>query len=279
MSGRPVYSHPEQQDALNATPGPSRLEDFEHDWYIRVKFQYQDLKRADRAAAIVKMESEVVTLFDRLHSALAAYNIKLWPERLVDDTDESDDERCTCYWVLGLPTFPPSDLAASKHLLREWQISFKDEALPIKYMVQARFIPRKVFMQHTMSPVGNKAIPQDTRRSGDTFKKIPGSNPHQIRRQFLQHVMGSDGTQDRKIEPSIKLRPAKEVLKKLKNDPMANPDDYVIGYIDRKAGILEKPISAWESFDQEDLIAYFRQASEDRIIWDRAKKIDHLFAS
>ena len=68
MSGRPVCSHPEQQDALHATPEPSRLEDFEYDWYIRVKFQYQDLKRADRAAAIVKMESEVVTLFDSKHS-------------------------------------------------------------------------------------------------------------------------------------------------------------------------------------------------------------------
>ena len=64
MSDWPAYPHPEQQDALNAAPEPSRLEDFEHDWYIRVKFQYHDLKRADRTAAIAKMESEVVALFD-----------------------------------------------------------------------------------------------------------------------------------------------------------------------------------------------------------------------
>jgi hypothetical protein len=144
-------------------------------------------------------------------------------------------------------------------------------------MIQARFIPRKVFLQQTLLPIGDGNITQDSRRSGDSFKKFPRSNPHQIRRQFLQHVIGFDNSQGTNTESPVKLRSAKEVLKKLQNDPMINLDDYVVGYIDRKAGILEKFISAWRSFDQEDLIAYFRQVSEDRVVWDRVEKIDYLF--
>jgi uncharacterized protein (UPF0248 family) len=104
-------------------------------------------------------------------------------------------------------------------------------------------------------------------------------DPHQIRRQFLQHVMGSDGHQGRNNEPSIKLRAAKDIIKKLMYDPTYDPENHVIGYIDRKAGILEQSISTWESFHQEDLIAYFRELSEDRIVWDRAMKIGRPSAS
>jgi hypothetical protein len=179
--------------------------------------------------------------------------------------------------MLGLPTCHPSDLAVLKQCLREWQTGFEDLSLTTKTTIQARFIPRKVFLQQTLLPVGDGNITQDARRSGDSFKKIPGSNPHQICRQFLQHVMGFDKSQGTNGESSVKLRSAKEVLKKLQNDPMINSDDYLVGYIDRKAGILEKSISVWRGFDQEDLIAYFRQVSEDRVVWDRVKKIDYLF--
>jgi uncharacterized protein (UPF0248 family) len=181
--------------------------------------------------------------------------------------------------VLGLPTIPSSDLAVSKQHLREWQGHASTQSTQTGPLVEAKFIPRKVFIQQTLLPAEDEDLPKEARRSGSTFKKIPGSNPHQIRRQFLKHVMGSDGAEGQTNETSVKLRPAKDILKKFKYDPTFDSNDYVIGYIDRKAGILEKPVTAWESFQQEDIVAYFRQVSEDRIIWDRAKKIDRLAAA
>jgi uncharacterized protein (UPF0248 family) len=214
---------------------------------------------------------------------LPAYNLHLWPQRLVDAADEGNDETCICYWVIGLPTIPPPELSISKQFLREWQgviaHDFSSDNSTSKNTVQTRFIPRKVFLQQALIPSGSEGLPKDDRQFGDTFKKISGSNPHQIRRQFLQHVMGSEGTKDRNHQPSCKLRPAKDVLNRLRYDPTCDIDDYVIGYIDREAGILEKSIPSFENFDQEDHIAYFKQVSKDRIIWDRAKKIDRLFAS
>jgi uncharacterized protein (UPF0248 family) len=214
-----------------------------------------------------------------LQAALPEHDIKLWPTRLVDPADKSKDQAYTCYWVLGLPTVPSSDLAVSKQHLREWQGHASAQSTQTNHVVQAKFIPRKVFIQLTLLPAEDEDLPKESRRSGNTFKKIPGSNPHQIRRQFLKHVMGSDGSEGQMNEPSVKLRPAKDVLKKLKYDPAFDVNDYVIGYIDRKEGILEMPVTAWESFQQEDIVAYFRQVPEDRIIWDRAKKIDRLTAA
>lgn len=211
-----------------------------------------------------------------LQTALPDQDIRLWPTRLVDPANISNDQTNTYYWVLGLPTIPSSDLAVSKQHLREWQGNASNQSGQTNNVVQTKFMPRKAFFQQALLPADDEDLPKETRRPGDTFKKIPGSNPHQIRRQFLNHVMGSDRSGSQTNEPSVKLRPAKDILKKLKHDPAFNSNDYVIGYIDRKAGILEKPVMAWESFQQEDIVAYFRQVSEDRIVWDRAKKIDRL---
>lgn len=87
--------------------------------------------------------------------------------------------------------------------------------------------------------------------------------------------MGYDGLEQEK-KPTVKLRPAKQVLSRLRHDSTCNLEDYVIGYIDRKAGILEKPASKWDNFEPDDHIAYFKQISQNDIVWDRFKKIDKL---
>jgi uncharacterized protein (UPF0248 family) len=114
-----------------------------------------------------------------------------------------------------------------------------------------------------------------------TFKKKKGSNPKEVRRQFLQHTMGASGSGSESSTTnsslSGKLRPAKDVLQRLKYDPEYNVADYVVGCIDRKAGILEKKVENWKSFDEEELIAYFKDVKSNEIVWDRARKIDLIF--
>jgi hypothetical protein len=114
-----------------------------------------------------------------------------------------------------------------------------------------------------------------------TFKKIKGSNPKEVRRQFLQHTMGASESglksSTTNSSSSGKLRPAKYVLQRLKHDSEYNAADYVVGCIDRKAGILEKKVKDWKSYDEEELIAYFKDVTSNEIVWDRARKIDLVF--
>ena len=117
--------------------------------------------------------------------------------------------------------------------------------------------------------------------SGETFKKKQGSNPQQVRQQFLRHAMGAGahkepGEQGRELK--AKLRPFREILNKLRYDAAYNVEDYVVGYIDRKAGILEVSVSAWNGGKRgEDVVAYVKGVRPiERIVWDRARRIDLL---
>jgi uncharacterized protein (UPF0248 family) len=80
-----------------------------------------------------------------------------------------------------------------------------------------------------------------------------------------------------------KLRPALDVLSRLKHDSALDLDDYVVGYTDRHAGIQEKAAGEWvsESTDEEWIpqgrIQYFKRVSDGKRVWDRATKYDCVF--
>lgn len=63
-------------------------------------------------------------------------------------------------------------------------------------------------------------------------------------------------------------------MKRLKFDARYDTTEYVVGFIDRKAGILEKPVDAWGEYDEEELIAYIKNVSIGKIVWDKANKVD-----
>lgn len=143
-------------------------------------------------------------------------------------------------------------------------------------------------------------MPEAHRKAAAKFKKIPGSSPGQIRAQFLQHVMSpqeSSSSSSASQPTSTKIRPLKDVLNRIQFDPGYNINDYVIGYIDRKAGILEMPVREWVGgkgkWVTEDCVAYFKEMvkgggkdgeeenwngkEEGEIVWDRAAKRDWIF--
>lgn len=212
---------------------------------------------------------------------LSPDEVLLWPQQLIDGSDERDTNTHICYWLIGFPSISQSNLPQARKIVKDWQDSMLQdaqwEARDIKSTATAKFIPRKVLLQRNFE-VDEVALkdPAAT-RSGKDFKKIKGSNPRQVRQQFLQHAMGQEKDEAEHRKETAKLRPVKEVLKRLRYDSKYNVEDYVVGYIDRKAGILEKPVSEWQDFDQEELVAYFKNVSEDLIVWDRARKLDWIF--
>ncbi|RDW90911.1 hypothetical protein BP5796_02076 [Coleophoma crateriformis] len=267
---------------------------FDYDYYLRVRVELHNGTQPDQCEELEEIESRVRCLSQGLESRLAPSQIRLWPRRLVDCRDEQDVKNHKCYWLIGLPKFTSTDFASARQLLHEWQnetpgdtvgISSKTERSK-KMVVQARFLPRELFLEHDFKediqrleqePVAETDRQDLRKRSAKIFKKAPSSNPQQVRQQFLQHVMGYEKDDADKHEPSGKLRPIKEVLNRLKYDSNYDPNDYVIGYIDRKAGMLEKPVPLWEEFEQIDLVAYFKFRPENRVVWDRVRKIDDIF--
>jgi uncharacterized protein (UPF0248 family) len=82
-----------------------------------------------------------------------------------------------------------------------------------------------------------------------------------------------------------KLRPATDVLNRLRWDPSHDAADYLIGYEDRFLGTKEMPLEHWkgEQTDEEFIplhrIVYFRRRADGEIVWDRRTRKDVIFAS
>ena len=95
--------------------------------------------------------------------------------------------------------------------------------------------------------------------------------------------------QTQKSKPS--LRPAKDILSRIRHDPALNESDFIVGYIDRHAPeMMEMDVSTWkggvadvtdEEWIPQHRIMYFRKKGDEegRRVWDRATRLDRLFGS
>ena len=93
--------------------------------------------------------------------------------------------------------------------------------------------------------------------------------------------------QTQKSKPS--LRPAKDILSRIRHDPALDQSEYVVGYHDRHSDVMEMDVSSWkgggdftdEEWIPQHRILYFRRKDEgdERKIWDRATRLDRLFGS
>lgn len=114
----------------------------------------------------------------------------------------------------------------------------------------------------------------------DFFGSQPLSGPSRNR---LNSGTGTSGVSEPKSKH--KLRPAIDVLTRLRWDPNIDPSDYIVGYEDRFLGARETPIDRWKSeqtdeeFIPQHRILYFRRKSDGVKVWDRESRRDELFGS
>ncbi|KAH7364764.1 hypothetical protein BKA65DRAFT_573286 [Rhexocercosporidium sp. MPI-PUGE-AT-0058] len=101
------------------------------------------------------------------------------------------------------------------------------------------------------------------------------------------HLASTNTTKSSKPTKAPKttpLRPAHEIIARIKWDPDLNIANYMIGYEDRFIGVKEMELGKWksESTDEEFIpmhrVVWIRLKDGD-IVWDRRKKIDGFFGS
>ena len=86
--------------------------------------------------------------------------------------------------------------------------------------------------------------------------------------------------------PRSRLRPALDILNRLRFDGKYAVDDYVIGYEDRHAGIMEMPVTSWkasdstlEEFIPQSRIVYYKRKGDGVEVWNRRTRLDTIFGS
>ena len=82
------------------------------------------------------------------------------------------------------------------------------------------------------------------------------------------------------------LRPAQDILSRLRHDPALSSQSFSIGYLDRHApDVMEMPLDKWnngdvtdEEFIPQHRILWFRRNEDGVKVWDRRERIDMIFA-
>jgi uncharacterized protein (UPF0248 family) len=85
---------------------------------------------------------------------------------------------------------------------------------------------------------------------------------------------------------SKSLRPAQDIISRIKWDPSLSENDFLIGYEDRFVGVKETELGRWKSeqTDEEFIpmhrIVWVRRKGEGgEKVWDRRGKVDLVFGS
>ena len=83
------------------------------------------------------------------------------------------------------------------------------------------------------------------------------------------------------------LRPAQDILSRLRYDPALSSQNFTIGYLDRHAPeVMEMPLDNWkggdvtdEEFIPQHRIVWFKRNEDGIKVWDRKERLDLLFGS
>lgn len=83
------------------------------------------------------------------------------------------------------------------------------------------------------------------------------------------------------------LRPAQDILSRLRHDPQFASQSFTIGYIDRHSPeVMELPLSSWkggdvthEEFIPLHRILWFKRDADGKKVWDRKERLDEIFGS
>ncbi len=96
-----------------------------------------------------------------------------------------------------------------------------------------------------------------------------------------QRVLDSSNT------PGRSLRPALDVLSRLRHDPIFSSEAFTIGYHDRHSPeVMELPLASWkagevtdEDFIPQHRILWFKSDADGKKVWDRKERYDEIFGS
>ena len=95
----------------------------------------------------------------------------------------------------------------------------------------------------------------------------------------------SPGKTGSKAGTAKKLRPATDILNRLRWDPNLDSGDHIVGYEDRFLGTREIALDRWkteatdEEFIPQHRILYFRRRNDGVVVWDRETRRDDIFGS
>ncbi|KAF2657831.1 hypothetical protein K491DRAFT_676952 [Lophiostoma macrostomum CBS 122681] len=270
-----------------------------HDSYAQINIQYWGRSLAKGKGLVGWVESRSLSLVVDIHKSLPDLSVRIWPARFTDlESSDTVQYYQGCY-LIGLSRKFCADTYANK----------EDKVLAKQSLLQtfSRFLDQlhaedKYYDSSTswigislVKPSDVKDLRLDSRDWGDYEADLGEDSEDEVEIGENQDDDDSPASQKLplRIAPSSsntpvstkKLRPASDILNRLRWDSNLDPSEYIIGYEDRFLGAKETSLERWkteqtdEEFIPQHRILYFKRKSDGMVVWERRTRIDMVFGS
>jgi uncharacterized protein (UPF0248 family) len=226
--------------------------------------------------------------------------VRIWPARFTDNEANESSDYHGCY-LIGLSR-TSNDIESNNHDSKLIAKQSIDKILD-RFLTQLRTDERNYdantcWIDISLARSNDvRSLRLDDREWGDYIMEIePDSDDEEdVEDDFVEPSEAPERRIPQRPKPtstplsSAKLRPAADVLNRLRWDPNLDPADYIIGYEDRFLGARETSLEKWkteqtdEEFIPQHRILYFKKRSSEaghgELVWERATRIDRVFGS
>ncbi|CEN62964.1 hypothetical protein ASPCAL09592 [Aspergillus calidoustus] len=272
--------------------------------YIKVNVQHWGAGGAKGRMLVGWLEWRCVSLLVDIHRKFPDIHARIWPARFTDterqdgETGESDTEYQGCYLIglaknsslIGttaasvdrqsaeialvavLNTFAEQIRSDEKYF--DASSSWVDVTLASRSAVRGLHVDSSILVVEDLydDDEDDEDLTLDVHESDPEYE---GATNHRLPIRARAQTSS----------PGPRLRPASDVLSRLRWDANIDIDDYIVGYDDRFLGEREMPVAQWkaeltdEAFIPGHRILYFRRKSDGVKVWDRERRVDLVFGS
>ncbi|KAH7394226.1 hypothetical protein DE146DRAFT_125998 [Phaeosphaeria sp. MPI-PUGE-AT-0046c] len=266
-----------------------------HSSYIKIDIQFWGRTLAKGKSLVGWVESRCLSLVVDIHKTLADAEVRIWPARFTDNAATDGGDYHGCYLIGLSRTAEAAALKTQEEKLNARQALQKilDRFLTQLKTDERNYDSNTCWIDVSLAKAGDvKRLCLDGREWGDYVAELePDSDDEEDVDDFSDELAEPiKRTIPQRPKPTTaplsasKLRPASDVLHRLRWDPNLDPANYIIGYEDRFLGARETGLEKWkteqtdEEFIPQHRILYFKN-KEGEVVWERVTRIDKVFGS
>ena len=258
-------------------------------YYVRTDVSCQQFSEDNPHRFLEALDIENTTLCREIISLIPSFSLTIWPGLFVLSEAESLQSRELgqergCFLIGIKPE--DSDDRLDEHLnelrkcLQRFELDIRSHPSFLDEEVPPSVFARCIEQAKLGRLVVDEWIWPQTAQTCRTFTSE--SKDHVSSYDFLADAP-TDVQEESPAQHPAKLRPASDVLSRLRWDPEVDSSDFVVIYLDRFTGFKEISLDQWKSDTSDDefipqhRITAFKQRSTGEIVWHRAEKIDRIF--
>ncbi|ORY09756.1 Poly(A) polymerase type 3 [Clohesyomyces aquaticus] len=269
--------------------------------YAKVDIQYWGRTLRKGKELVGWVESRCLLLVVDIAKVLPHLEVRIWPARFANaSAEESETEYNGCY-LIGLSKGSEMHMNVSKEDRQVAKNTLQKSLEKFEAQLQADekyYDPSSCWVGVSLAKPSNVSSFQlDAREWGDYEADVDEDSDEDEDAEDTPEDLEDDKPAAKKVAirqgpahttkpvSSSKLRPASDVLNRLRWDPDLNPSDYIVGYEDRFLGAKETSLERWKTEQTDDefipqhRILYFKKKSDGVVVWERKTRIDRIFGS